>query len=287
MIELIFPKKYSALCLKSAFFGFFAHTGFVRGLQEIGFKPAIVTGSSSGAMIGALYATGKEMLEFESVVLRLKKKDFWEGNSLTLLGRFLKKGWNQSSGVLTGKATRKILYPYLGNKKFSELPIKLGIAVSNLSKNKRELITEGNVLDAVMASIAFPFLYEVQEFEGQEFLDGGIGDGEPIKELIMDPSIDRIVIHQINNHRPVSKNILKRALDASVQIIESETEDLKTLLAKEKGKKLIRLETNTPYLSPNDFSNGKFALAEGRGTAYKNKAEILGDMELPIFGMFN
>lgn len=98
------------------------------------------------------------------------------------------------------------------------------------------MITEGNVLDAVMASIAFPFLYEVQEFQGQEFLDGGIGDGEPIKELILDPSIDRIVIHQINNNRPVSKNILKRALDASVQIIESETEDLKTLLAKEKGK---------------------------------------------------
>lgn len=287
MIELIFPKKYSALCLKSAFFGFFAHTGFVRGLQEIGFKPAIVTGSSSGAMIGALYATGKEMLEFESVVLGLKKKDFWEGNSITLLGRLLKKGWNKSSGVLTGQATRKILYPYLGNKKFSELPIKLGIAVSNLSKNKRELITEGNVLDAVMASIAFPFLYEVQEFQGQEFLDGGIGDGEPIKELILDPSIDRIVIHQVNNHRPVSKNLLKRALDSSVQIIESETEDLKTLLAKEKGKKLIRLETNTPYLSPNDFSKGKFALAEGRGTAYKNKAEILGEMELPIFGLFN
>lgn len=287
MIELFFPKKYSALCLKSAFFGFFAHTGFVRGLQEIGFKPAIVTGSSSGAMIGALYATGREMVEFESLILGLKKKDFWEGNSLTMLGRLLRKGLNGYSGVLTGKATRKILYPYLGNQKFSDLPIKLGIAVSNLSKNKRELVTEGNVLDAVMASIAFPFLYEVQEFQGQEFLDGGIGDGEPIKELILDPSIDRIVIHQVNNHRPVSRNVMKRALDASVQIIESEAEDLKSLLAKEKGKKLIRLETNTPYLSPNDFSKGKFALAEGRGTAYRHKAEILGDLELPVFGFFN
>ncbi|TGN19980.1 patatin-like phospholipase family protein [Leptospira idonii] len=286
MIELFFPKKYSALCLKSAFFGFFAHAGFVRGLQEIGFKPAIVTGSSSGAMIGAIYASGADMADFESLLLGLKKNDFWEGNSFTQLGRLIKKGINGYSGVLTGKATRNLLYPYLGNKKFSDLPLQLGIAVSNLTKNRRELITEGNVLDAVMASIAFPFLYEVQKVKEDEFLDGGIGDGEPIKELILDSSIDRIVIHQINNNRPLSNNIIKRAFDASVQIIETETEDLKTLLAKEKGKKLIRLETQTPYLSPKDFSKGKFALAEGRGTAYKNQEEILGTMDFPGFAIF-
>ncbi|MDZ4727750.1 MAG: patatin-like phospholipase family protein [Leptospira sp.] len=283
MIELFFPRKHSALCLKSAFFGFFAHTGFVRGLSEIGFKPSIITGSSSGAMIGALYAAGIDLAEVENMILGLKKSDFWEGNSFTQIGRLLKKGFQGYSGVLTGKATRKLLYPYLGSKKFSDLSIKLGVAVSNLTKNKRELITEGNVLDAVMASIAFPFLYEVQKFNGNEFLDGGIGDGEPIKELILDPSIDRIIIHQINNHRPISNNMIKRAFDASVQIIESESEDLKSLLAKEKGKKLIRLETNTHYLSPKDFSKGKFALAEGRGTAYKYQDEILNENQMPIF----
>jgi len=285
MIELIFPRKYSALCLKSAFFGFFAHTGFVRGLNEIGFKPGVVTGSSSGAMIGALYASGVDMVEVENMILGLKKSDFWEGNSFTQLGRLIKKGIKGYSGVLTGKATRKLLYPYLGNKKFSDLSIRLGIAVSNLTKSRRELITDGNVLDAVMASIAFPFLYEVQKLNEAEFLDGGIGDGEPIKELIMDPNIDRIIIHQINNNRPLSNSMIKRAFDASAQIIETESEELKTMLAREKGKKLIRLETSTPYLSPKDFSYGKFALAEGRGTAYKHKDEILNEnqFQLPSF----
>ncbi len=283
MIDLFFPRKHSALCLKSAFFGFFAHAGFVRGLNEIGFKPSFITGSSSGAMMGALYATGVDMMEVENMVLGLKKSDFWEGNSFTQLGRLIKKGIKGYSGVLTGKATRKLLYPYLGNKKFSDLNIKLGVAVSNLTKSRRELITEGNILDAVMASIAFPFLYEVQKLNDDEFLDGGIGDAEPIKELILDPSIDRIIIHQINNNRPLSNNIIKRAFDASVQIIETESEDLKSLLAKEKGKKLIRLETLTPYLSPKDFSQGKFALAEGRGTAYRNRDEILNQSPLPNF----
>jgi NTE family protein len=283
MIDLFFPRKHSALCLKSAFFGFFAHTGFVRGLNEIGFKPSIVTGSSSGAMIGALYASGVDMSEVESMILGLKKSDFWEGNSFTQLGRLFRKGFKGYSGVLTGHATRKLLEPYLGNKSFSDLNIKLGIAVSNLTKCKRELITEGNVLDAVMASIAFPFLYEVQKLNDDEFLDGGIGDGEPIKELIMDPSIDRIIIHQINNNRPLSQNIIKRAFDASVEIIESESEDLKSMLARERGKKLIRLVTSTPYLSPKDFSKSRFALAEGRGTAYKYKDDILNENQMPSF----
>ncbi|MCZ8156935.1 MAG: patatin-like phospholipase family protein [Leptospira sp.] len=281
MIELFFPRKHTALCLKSAFFGFYAHTGFVRGLHELGFRPSIITGSSSGAMIGALYATGVDMAEVENMILGLKKSDFWEGNSFTQLGRLIKKGIKGYSGVLTGKATRKLLYPYLGGKKFSELQIHLGVAVSNLTKCKRELITTGNVLDAVMASIAFPFLYEIQKLGEDEFLDGGIGDGEPIKELIMDPSIDRIIIHQINNNRPVSSSMIKRAFDASVQIIDGETEDLKTLLAKEKGKHLIRLETATPYLSPKDFSQSRFALAEGRGTAYKHADQILNKNQMP------
>ncbi|WP_411823338.1 patatin-like phospholipase family protein [Leptospira sp. 'Mane'] len=283
MIELFFPKKHSALCLNSAFFGFFAHTGFVRGLQEIGFQPSLITGSSAGALIGALFASGADMKEVQMMILGLKKSDFWEGNSFTQIGRFIKKGFKGYSGILTGKSTRKLLYPYLGNKNFSDLPTKLGIAVSNLTKAKRQLVTEGNVLDAVMASIAFPFLYEVQNVKGDEFLDGGIGDGEPIKELILDPSIDRIIIHQINNSKPLGTSVIKRALDASFQIIDSENEELKTLLAEARGKRLIRLVTNTPFLSPSDFSQGKFALAEGLGTAYKNKDQILGQFVLPGF----
>ncbi|TGN10428.1 patatin-like phospholipase family protein [Leptospira ilyithenensis] len=283
MIELFFPKKHSALCLNSAFFGFFAHTGFVRGLQEIGFQPSVITGSSAGALIGALFASGADMKEVQMMILGLKKSDFWEGNSFTQIGRLIKKGFKGYSGILTGKSTRKLLYPYLGKKTFSELPMKLGVAVSNLTKAKRQLVAEGNVLDAVMASIAFPFLYEVQNVKGDDFLDGGIGDGEPIKELILDPSIDRIIIHQINNNKPLASSVIKRALDSSFQIIDSENEELKTLLAEARGKKLIRLVTNTPFLSPGDFSQGKFALAEGLGTAYKNKDQILGQFVLPGF----
>ncbi|BDA78025.1 hypothetical protein LPTSP3_g09550 [Leptospira kobayashii] len=283
MIELFFPKKHSALCLNSAFFGFFAHTGFVRGLQEIGFQPSVITGSSAGALIGALFASGADMKEVQMMILGLKKSDFWEGNSFTQIGRLIKKGFKGYSGILTGKSTRKLLYPYLGTKNFSDLPIRLGIAVSNLTKAKRQLVVEGNVLDAVMASIAFPFLYEVQNVKGDEFLDGGIGDGEPIKELILDPSIDRIIIHQINNNKPLGSSVIKRALDSSFQIIDSENEELKTLLAEARGKKLVRLVTNTPFLSPGDFSQGKFALAEGLGTAYKNKDQILGQFVLPGF----
>jgi len=276
MIELIFPKRHTALSLNSAFFGFFAHTGFVRGLQEIGFKPSIITGCSSGALVGALYASGADMREVERMILGLKKGDFWEGNFFHQVQKLFRHGLKDYSGVLTGKATRALLNPFLGVKTFKDLPIKLGLAVSNLTLGKRELIQEGIVIDAVMASIAFPILYEIQKKNGQEYLDGGIADPEPIKELILDPAIDRIIIHAIDNSKPSHSNLLKRAFDASVRIIESETSELKELLAASRGKTLLRITTKTPYLSPSNFKEGAFAMAEAKGSAYLHASAILG-----------
>jgi len=288
MIELFFPRKHASLSLNSAFFGFFAHTGFVRGLQEIGFQPSIVTGCSSGALVGALYASGADMKEVESRILALRKKDFWEGNALHQLKRLFQKGIKDYSGFLTGKATREILFPFLGDKTFQELPIKLGLATSNLTDGRRELLREGKVIDAVMASIAFPFLYEVQEWQGKEYLDGGIADPEPIKELILDPSIDKIIIHSIDNQKPLSRNIIQRAFDASVKIIETETSELKDHLARKEGKTLLRIVTKTPYLSPRNFSEGRFAMAEGKGSAYQYSSQILdrGEFPLPFMDRF-
>ncbi len=283
MIELIFPKKYTALSLNSAFFGFFAHTGFVRGLQELGVKPGYVTGCSSGALVGSLFAAGADMNQVESMILGLKRSDFWEGTMIHQVGKLFRKGWREYSGVLSGTATRKLLEPFLKNKTFEELPVKLGLAVSNLTDGKRELITSGNVMDGVMASIAFPLLYEIQRINGKEYLDGGIADPEPIKELILDSSIDKIIVHAIDNSKPLGQNTVERAFDASVKIIEGETRDLKELLAKTRGKTILRLTTKTPYLSPKDFTEGKFALAEGKGTAYQHARAIKEESYFPDF----
>ncbi|PJZ50219.1 patatin-like phospholipase family protein [Leptospira saintgironsiae] len=274
--NLIFKKSYDALALNSAFFGFYAHSGFSLGLKEIGFKPAAIAGSSSGALIGSLVSAGIPPEEITRFILTLQKSDFWDGNFFSQFLKPFRKGLKNYSGILSGKKIRTLLEPYLGNKDISEMPIKMGIAVSNLTKGIRELKTEGNIVDMIMASMTFPILFEIPNLKGEEFLDGGVADAEPIKEFILDPSIKRIVIHDIENRKPVSEKILMRAFDSCVSVIASETRDLKELLAKKYGKKIIRVVTNTPYLHPNKMENGRLALELGRRSAHFMKSQILG-----------
>lgn len=115
--------------------------------------------------------------------------------------------------------------------------------------------------------MTFPILFEIPVIDGDEFLDGGVVDSEPIKEMILDPSIKRIIIHDIENGRPVSDKALLRAFNGSSQIIQNETRELKDLLARKYGKELIRIVTRTSYIHPGDMSEGRAAFEAGRQSA--------------------
>ncbi|MCE9600296.1 MAG: patatin-like phospholipase family protein [Spirochaetia bacterium] len=269
-------RSATALCLNSAFFGYYAHAGFVQGLTEIGFVPARVTGCSAGAMIGALYCAGVDMNEIVRLMLRLKRSDFWEGTWISQMVKPFLKGISGYSGLLSGKKIRNLLEPYLGGIRFSDLEIPLGIAVSNLTTGRRELRMEGNVLDSVLCSMAFPGLIEVQSMENQEFIDGGVVDHEPIKELILDKNIEQIVIHMIDSSSASpARSPLMRAFNSSVTIIDHETRELKNLLATQHKKKIIRVETITQPMGPSKAHLGPDSLSRGRASALKNQTEIM------------
>ncbi|MBL8021015.1 MAG: patatin-like phospholipase family protein [Leptospirales bacterium] len=268
-------RSSTALCLNSAFFGYYAHAGFVKGLTEIGFKPARVTGSSAGAMVGALYCAGVDMDELTKLMLQLKRSDFWEGNFLSQLAKPFLRGVSRYSGLLSGKKIRRLLEPYLGGLSFADLKIPLGIAVSNVTTGRRELRTNGSVMDSVLCSMAFPGLIEVQSMEDQEFIDGGVVDHEPIKELILDRGIKEIVIHMIESSSPPARSPLLRAFNSSVTIIDHETRELKNLLALQHKKKIVRIQTITEPMGPSKAHLGPDSLARGRNSALSNRNEIM------------
>ncbi len=268
-------KAQTALCLNSAYFGFYAHAGFVHGLVSGGFRPDIVTGCSSGAMIGALYCAGVDMDEMVRLIRRIRKSDFWEGNVVTQTARALARGVSRYSGLLTGKKIRALLEPYLGGLEFTDLKTRLGVAVSNVTTGRRELRTSGSVLDSVMCSMAFPFLMEIQKMDGCDYIDGGVVDHEPTKELILDPRVKRILIHMIETEREsIPRSPIVRAFHASLQIIDHETRDLKEKLAEKRKKEILRALTNTPHLGPGRTHQGEEALEAGAASARRILKEL-------------
>jgi len=270
------PSGKTALCLNSAFFGYYAHAGFVHGLSQLGFRPDVVTGCSSGAMVGALYCAGIDVDEIVRMMLQLKRRDFWEGSWITQLIKPIVHGFSRYSGALSGKKIRELLRPYLGGLDFENLKTPLGIAVSNITTGSRELRTSGNVLDSVMCSMAFPLLIEVQSMDGHEFIDGGVVDHEPIKELILDRSIKRIVVHNVETENgKQSRSPLLRAFHSSVNIIDRETRELKRLLASHRNTRITRVTTHAPRLGPDRTHLGSIALAAGQTSAAANAKQIL------------
>lgn len=251
----------------------YAHAGFMQGLSEIGYKPDTITGSSAGALIGALYSAGMQPHEMIQLLSTVRRTDFWEGSIVSQILKPFRRG-RSYSGMLTGKSLRRLLLPYLGGLQIEDLPVPLGIAAANITKGRKELIRTGSVIDAVLASMAFPILFELQQVGTDEYLDGGVADHEPITEFIMDPSVGHILVHAIESESAPAKMALKRAFTGGVAVIDHETRVLKEHLAAWKNKRILRITTSAHALGPGKLEAGERNMELGRQSVLANSHQI-------------
>ncbi len=70
--------KRIGVVFSSGFFGFFAHAGCLKALEELGVKPVGYAGTSSGAIIAAFAAAGLSAERISAILFNLRKQDFWD-----------------------------------------------------------------------------------------------------------------------------------------------------------------------------------------------------------------
>ena len=66
------------LALSSGFFGFYAHVGFLKALDELNIKPTAYAGTSAGAIVAAAAAREFTVKEIEKLILGISRKEFWD-----------------------------------------------------------------------------------------------------------------------------------------------------------------------------------------------------------------
>ncbi len=149
-----------------------AHIGVLKALEEHAIFPEYISGASAGSIIAALYASGKtptQMLEIAKEQSLLKAiRPGIPGTGLTNLNYL-----------------RKILEKNIRYNSFERLKKKLFICVSNINSGEYEIITHGNLFDAVVASSSIPIVFEPVDMNGSRYVDGGLLNNlpvEPIKE---------------------------------------------------------------------------------------------------------
>lgn len=150
------------LSLSSGYFGFFAHCGFVKALEEENLIPELVTGSSAGAISGACVAAGIPSKDMASIFGSLNKSHYFD------------PAWG--FGVLKGQLFEDSLAKYLPQD-FSQLRIPLHIATFNILARKTHIFSEGPHLPKVVrASCAMPLFFHPVKIGSSYYWDGGILD---------------------------------------------------------------------------------------------------------------
>lgn len=161
-----------------------AHIGVLNALNENGIFPDYISGSSAGALIGALYCSGYKPLE----ILELSKsKEFLNIFKIGLTN----KGLTQMTSLRT----------FLGNhikKEFKDLDIPLFVSVSNLNLGNYEIISSGNLVDFVLASCAVPLLFKPVKIKQYLYVDGGLLNNFPVEPL--ENVCDKIIGVNTNEH---------------------------------------------------------------------------------------
>lgn len=147
----------------------FAHIGVLKILEADGIKPQLLSGTSMGAVIAAMYAAGLTANEIEEEALRMGSVGNL-GNMIRLLDSDLAK----LSNVISNTAVQKYLGELLrGKKDFSELHIPLAVAAVDVMSARDIALQEGNLPEAISASIALPGIIEPLRKDGMFLVDGG------------------------------------------------------------------------------------------------------------------
>lgn len=175
-----------ALTMSSGFFAFYAHTGFVSALEEAGVRPARVSGSSAGALVGAAWAAGVDGPDLARELEALERRDFWDPHV--------------GPGFLRGALFLDRMRRILPVDDFARTRVPAAVSVFRVRTRQTEVVDRGEIAPAICASCAVPFLFRPVRIEGRSYLDGGILDRPGLAGMPDDEP--RVLYHHIASRSP-------------------------------------------------------------------------------------
>lgn len=164
--------KDVALVLASGGAKGFAHIGAIRALEERGYHITSVAGTSMGALIGGMYATG----EWE------KARDWFYGLDRQKIWSLLDFTWSISS-LVKGEKLIEAMKEVVPDMNIENLRIPFCAVSTDLKTGEEVVFREGSLYDAIRASISLPVIFTQVANEDQLLVDGGLVNGLPLNRV--------------------------------------------------------------------------------------------------------
>jgi NTE family protein len=203
-----------------------AHVGVLKAMQELGIEYDAIIGTSIGALVGAMAAGGRDIEEIEQIITDVQKADYFRLNFLKLL----LKG-TRAPSMYQGSTFRSSLRKILPDVNFEDMKVPFYC-------NSVRLETGGTVfwgipgfdkvplVDAVYGSCALPGIFEPLEYEGNNYMDGGIVDSVPLRfaktlrpELIIAVDLSIKAAHKTPNYKQRVISTLFRSFEIVEEVL--------------------------------------------------------------------
>ena len=146
-----------------------AHIGVIRALTEAGIHVDYIAGTSIGSLVGAVYASGG-IGTLENVVLQFDWKQIAYFFDVVL----------PKSGLLDGKRVSAFIRSHIKGKNIEELSIPFCAVATDLGTGNEVILKQGDIIEAVRASISVPGIFTPVKKNGTILVDGGLVNPVPV-----------------------------------------------------------------------------------------------------------
>ncbi len=267
-------KKTVSLVLSSGGARGIAHIGAIEELEKHGFKIKVVAGSSIGAAIGGIYASGN-LKKYKDWVLNLDKYGVFKLLDFTF----------SSHGFIKGEKVKNEMRKFLGDPNIEDLNIPYIAVAADLYNQKEVVFTKGNLFEAIRASASIPSVFEPYSYNKTFLIDGGVINPLPIDKVINYKN-DLIVAVNLNAEIPYKEPTTKKGKKRKNKIAHYKQLDV----LRKTWQKFFPEENDKPK-KPGYFTllNSTFDLMQNRLTEVsieKYNPEVLVNISRYACGMF-
>lgn len=145
----------------------FAHIGVIKMLEANGFAPAVVSGTSAGSVVGALYASGMNAFELQEKAVSLDEAKI---RDLQL----------SSGGLVQGQKLEDYVNQQVQRKPLEQLSKPFVAVATRLEDGARTVFARGNTGQAVRASSSVPGVFQPVRIGKHHYVDGGVVSPVPV-----------------------------------------------------------------------------------------------------------
>ena len=276
-----------------------AHLGVIEQLERQQIPIDLVVGTSIGAFIGGLYASGHSAAQIEKKLqqtpwaagfrdrvyrdeMPLRRKEQSDNYPVNLDLGVSSDGIKLPKGILSGQALAEILQSSFGMfanlKHFDQLPVPFRAVATDLLTQQEVILSDGSLVQAVQASMSIPGVVRPLERDGRLLVDGGVVNNLPIN-VARALGVDRIIAVSID-----SPLLRREQLESAFSI----TEQLTSFLVRSGVQQQLQLLSDRDLLlqpdlveiSTLDFGNINKAIESGRQSAIRF-VQALADFSQP------